>query len=51
MEILLLTLAEYAAIRQDPRHFMTAVGHEENEKPIGEVVARNSGYVVIEKAV
>jgi hypothetical protein len=51
MEILRLTLAEYAAIREDPSHFMTAVGHEEHEKPLGHVVARNSGYVVIEKAV
>lgn len=51
VEILRLTLAEYAAIRQDPSHFMTAVGHEENEKPLGNVVERNSTYVVIEKAV
>ena len=51
VEILRLTLAEYTAIRQDPSHFMTAVGHEEHEKPVGQVVARNDGYVVIEKAV
>lgn len=51
VEILRLTRAEYSAIREDPTHFMTAVGHEEREKPVGEVVARNDGYVVIEKTV
>ena len=51
VEILRLTPAEYAAIREDPSHFMTAVGHEEHEKPLGQVVARNTGYVVIQKAV
>jgi hypothetical protein len=28
---------------------MTAVGHEEAERPLGEVVSRHDGYVVIEK--
>jgi hypothetical protein len=51
VEILPLTRAEYAAVRENPNHFMTAVGHEENEQPVGEVVARNDGYVVVEKAV
>lgn len=28
---------------------MTAVGHQEAELPIGQVVARHDGYVVVEK--
>jgi hypothetical protein len=49
VEILRLTSAEYTAIRENPRWFMTAVGHEEAEKPVAEVVARNDGYVIVEK--
>lgn len=51
VEILPLTRSQYAAVRENPNHFMTAVGHEQSEQPIGEVVARNAGYVVVEKAV
>jgi hypothetical protein len=49
VEILQLTRAQYAAVREHPRHFITAVGHEEAEKPVAEVVARNDGYVIVEK--
>ena len=49
VEILRLTPAEYAAVREHGDRFMTAVGHEEAELPIGHVVARHDGYVVIEK--
>jgi hypothetical protein len=49
VEIVQLTRAEYAAIRQHGDRFMTAVGHEEAELPIGHVVARHDGYVVVEK--
>jgi hypothetical protein len=49
VEILQLTYAQYAAVREHPRHFITAVGHEEAEKPVAEVVSRNDGYVVVEK--
>lgn len=49
VEIVRLTEDEYAAIRADPTHFMTAVGHEDAERPVGAVIARNDGYVVIEK--
>ena len=28
---------------------MTAVGHEEAERPVGEVVSRHDRYVVVEK--
>jgi hypothetical protein len=49
VEILQLTSAQYSAVREHPRHFITAVGHEEAEKPVAEVVSRNDGYVVVEK--
>jgi hypothetical protein len=49
VEILQLTRAQYSAVREHPRYFITAVGHEEAEKPVAEVVARNDGYVVVEK--
>src|SRR3954451_8947204 len=50
VEILTLTREEYADIRKHD-HYFTAVGHEDREKPIGEVVERNDGYVVIVKSV
>jgi hypothetical protein len=50
VEILQLTHGQYTAVREHPNYFMTAVGHEENEKPVGVVVARNDGYVVVEKS-
>ena len=49
VEIIRLTEEQYAAIRADPHHYVTAVGHEGAEKPVGEVVSRNDGYVIIEK--
>jgi hypothetical protein len=49
VEIVQLTRAEYSAVRSHTRHFMTAVGHEEREENVAEVVSRHSGYVVVEK--
>jgi hypothetical protein len=49
VEIVRLTRAEYAMVREHPRHFVTAVGHEQAEAPAAEVVARNDGYVIVEK--
>ena len=48
-EIIRLTEEEYADVRANPNRYFTAVGHEEAEKPVGEVMARNDGYVVVEK--
>lgn len=48
-EILHLTREEYADIREHPDRFMTAVGHEAAEAPLGKVLARTDGYVVVEK--
>ena len=36
-------------MRADPSHYVTAVGHEGAEAPLGHVVSRNDGYVVVEK--
>lgn len=44
-----LTFAEYEAIRQNPRWFVNAVGHEANSGPWGAVVDRRDRYVVAEK--
>lgn len=49
VEVVPLTQAEYAGIRADPTHFLTAVGHEEAEVPVGVVVSRNDGYIVVAK--
>jgi hypothetical protein len=49
VEIVRLTPAEYAELRSGENRFMTAVGHEGAEKPVGHVVSRNERYVVIEK--
>jgi hypothetical protein len=50
-ELVLLTLAEYKGVRADPAHFLTASGHEEPEKPLGTIVSREDGYVIVEKDV
>jgi hypothetical protein len=49
VEIVRMTLAEYGELRSDSSHFMTAVGHETAEKPLGQVVSRPEGYVIVEK--
>ena len=46
-----LTRAEYEAIRGERTHFFTTPGHEEAERPLGEVVYRREGYVVVQKDV
>jgi hypothetical protein len=50
VEVVRLTEDDYAAVRANPRHFITAPGHEQAEKPVGRVVAHRDGYVVVEKA-
>src|SRR5919201_1579020 len=49
VELVRLTSEEYLAVRSHPKHFMTAVGHEEAEQPVGSVVSRFVGYIVVEK--
>jgi hypothetical protein len=43
--------SEYEAVRANSNHFFTVAGHETAEEPLGEVVARADGYVVVEKDV
>jgi hypothetical protein len=49
VEIVRLTEQQYAAVRADPNHYLTAVGHEGAEVPVGHVVARANGYVIVAK--
>jgi hypothetical protein len=49
LEVVQLTENEYAAVRANPRHYFTAPGHEEAERPVGQVVSRADCYVVVEK--
>jgi hypothetical protein len=49
VQIVRLTVPEYAAVRANPRHFFTAPGHETREKKVGKVVAQEGSYLVIEK--
>jgi hypothetical protein len=46
-----LTPAEYEAVRRDRTLFFTTPGHEEAERPVGEIVSRRDGYVVVQKNV
>lgn len=41
--------SEYEAVRANSKHFFTVAGHEKAEEPVGEVVAREDGYVLVEK--
>jgi len=49
VEILRLTDEQYSSVRANPHHYITAPGHESAEAPVGEVVSRNDGYVVVWK--
>lgn len=42
-----LPVAEYEAVRQDPRHFLVLPGHEAPQHEA--VVERHEGYLVVEK--
>jgi len=48
-EIVFLTIAEYEAVRDDPRHFFNVPGHEAADRGVGEVIERHGSYVVYEK--
>lgn len=49
VEVVRMTEDQYAAVRADSTHFVTAVGHEAEETLVGRVVARHDRYVVVEK--
>lgn len=44
-----LTAAEYAEIRQDPRHFWNVPGHEASSQGWAQVIERHARYVVVAK--
>ena len=46
-ELIEATVAEYEAVRADPRRFRVVPGHEHTDT--ARVVERNSGFFVIEK--
>jgi ANTAR domain len=46
-----LTAAEYEAIRHERTHFFTIPGHEEADRPVGEIGSRRDGYVLVQKDV
>ena len=49
VEVVQLSGRDYADVRANPRFFITAPSHEETERPLGHVVARRDGYVVVQK--
>jgi hypothetical protein len=48
-DIVLMTPAEYGAIRSNPRLFLKVPGHEAAAQGWGQVVERHDNYVVVEK--
>lgn len=46
-ELIEVSPREYEQVRSDPRHFMVLPGHERLD--VEKVVARHSGYLVVEK--
>src|SRR5438045_8600302 len=48
-EIVRLTLADYEAVRADPRWFLNFPGHERGSRPHVRVVDDRGDYVVVEK--
>lgn len=50
VEVVRMTEEQYTAVRADPTHYLTAVGHESADEPVGRPVSQNDGYVVVEKA-
>jgi hypothetical protein len=49
VEILRLTLEEYASVRSNPAHFVAAIGHEAVEGSFAQVVSEGEHYVILEK--
>jgi hypothetical protein len=48
-EIVRLTLADYEAVRGDPRWFLNVPGHEQGSQPHVRVVDDRGDYLVVEK--
>jgi hypothetical protein len=50
-ELVPLTIGEYSRVRSNASHFFTLPDHAEAERPLGTVVDRENGYVIVEKDV
>ena len=48
-EIVPLTLDQYSDVRANDSHFFTLPEHAEAERPLGTVIGREDGYVIVEK--
>lgn len=49
VQIIRLTMSEYAAVREHPRHFFTVPGHEGAERGVAKVVDHQDAFTVVEK--
>ena len=49
VQIVRLTMSEYAAVRANPRHFFTAPGHEAAEGGVAKVVNHEVAFTIVEK--
>ena len=50
LQIVRLTISEYAAVRANPRHFFTAPGHEAAERGAAKVVNQQDAFTIVQKA-
>lgn len=48
-DVILMSLADYSDIRQDPRFFLNVPGHEASGQGWAQVVETHDSYVVVEK--
>jgi hypothetical protein len=50
VQVVRLTMSEYAAVRANSRHFFTAPGHESAERGVGSAVDHQDSFTIVEKA-
>src|SRR5215218_576175 len=50
-ELVPLTTSEYSEVRSNDSHFFMVPDHADAERPLGTVVQREDGYVIVEKDV
>jgi hypothetical protein len=49
VEIVRLTMSEYADVRSNPRRYFTAPGHETEEQDVARVVDHRDAFTIVEK--
>jgi hypothetical protein len=49
MELIRVALADYRRVRENPRHFVHAAGHEPEIPGAVRTLERHDGYIVVEK--